>query len=286
VVTVASPEPGKVFELIRAEGVTITAVVPAVAQRWIDYQERAGTEPPPSLEVLQVGGSRLADELAIKVRPVLGATLQQVFGMAEGLINMTRLDDDDLIITTTQGRPVSEADEVRVVDEAGEALPVGSTGVLLTRGPYTPRGYFRAEEHNARSFTPDGWYVSGDIVELRPDGYLTVRGRDKDMINRAGEKVSGEEVENFVYQFDQVALAAAVAMPDAQLGERVCVYVELKPGGVLELDEIRSRMHEAGVAAYKLPERLVVIDGLPLTKIGKIDKKLLREDIVRRLDAE
>jgi len=83
-----------------------------------------------------------------------------------------------------------------------------------------------------------------------------------------------------------VALAAAVAMPDAQLGERVCVYVELKPGGVLELDEIRSRMHEAGVAAYKLPERLVVIDGLPLTKIGKIDKKLLREDIVRRLDAE
>jgi 2,3-dihydroxybenzoate-AMP ligase len=283
VVTAVSPEPVKIFELIRAEGVTITAVVPAVAQRWIDHQERAGDAPPPSLEVLQVGGSRLADELAVKVRPVLGATLQQVFGMAEGLINMTRLDDDEEIIATTQGRPVSEADEVRVVDESGEVLPVGSTGVLLTRGPYTPRGYFRAAEHNARSFTPDGWYVSGDIVELRTDGYLTVRGRDKDMINRAGEKVSGEEVENFIYQFDQVALAAAVAMPDARLGERVCVYVELKPGGLLELDEIRSRMHDSGVAAYKLPERLVAIERLPLTKIGKIDKKLLREDIARRL---
>ncbi len=156
---------------------------------------------------------------------------------------------------------------------------MGATGVLLTRGPYTPRGYFRAPEHNARSFTPDGWYISGDIVEAREDGNLVVRGRDKDMINRGGEKVSGEEVENFVYHFHQVAIAAAVAMPDATLGERVCVFVELKPGGALELEQVRDRMNKAGVAAYKLPERLVVVDRIPLTKIGKIDKKQLREDI-------
>lgn len=279
VVMALSPEPVRIFELMRSEGVTITAVVPAVAQRWIDFQERSAEPPPPSLEVLQVGGSRLADELAVEVRPVLGATLQQVFGMAEGLINMTRLHDDDAIIVSTQGAPVSEADEIKIVDGDGGELPLGATGVLLTRGPYTPRGYFRAPEHNARSFTPDGWYISGDIVEAREDGNLVVRGRDKDMINRGGEKVSGEEVENFVYHFHQVAIAAAVAMPDATLGERVCVFVELKPGGALELEQVRDRMNKAGVAAYKLPERLVVVDRIPLTKIGKIDKKQLREDI-------
>jgi len=286
VVTAGSPDPSRCLDLIRREGVTITAAVPAVAQRWIEHLDRTGEPPPPSLEVLQVGGSRLADELAARVAPVLGAKLQQVFGMAEGLICMTRLDDSEDIIIGTQGRPVSEADEVAVVDDEGRFLPSGSVGILLTRGPYTPRGYFRAAEQNTTSFTPDGWYISGDIVELRADGNLTVRGRDKDMINRGGEKVSGEEVENFVYQFDDVALAAAIAMPDPTLGERVCVYVELKPDGNLDLGAVRARMHLAGVAAYKLPERLVVVTQLPLTKVGKIDKKALREDIALRLAAE
>ncbi|OYX59217.1 MAG: 2,3-dihydroxybenzoate-AMP ligase [Micrococcales bacterium 32-70-13] len=279
VVITPSPEPIRCFEIIEREKVTMTAVVPAVAQRWIEHQEAVGGDSLRSLRVLQVGGSRLVDELARKVRPILGATLQQVFGMAEGLINMTRLDDDDEIIESTQGRPVSEADEVTVVDESGTALPPGSVGVLLTRGPYTPRGYYRADEHNARSFTADGWYISGDIVELRLDGNLVVRGRDKDMINRGGEKVSGEEVENFVYRFPEVALAAAIAVPDPLLGERVCVCVVLKPGGRLELDQIRAEMSVSGVAAYKLPERLEVIDEMPMTKIGKIDKRALREQI-------
>ena len=133
---------------------------------------------------------RLVDELAARVRPVLGATLQQVFGMAEGLLNMTALDDPDDVVVGTQGRPISPGDEVRIVDDNGVALPAGERGVLQTRGPYTLCGYYRAAEHNRRSFTSDGWYITGDIVELRDDGNLVVQGRDKDLINRAGEKIS------------------------------------------------------------------------------------------------
>jgi 2,3-dihydroxybenzoate-AMP ligase len=283
VVMLPSPEPVRAFATIAAEGVTHTAVVPAVAGRWLEHAAEHG--PLASLRVLQVGGARLADELARRVRPVLGATLQQVFGMAEGLLNYTRLDDPEEIICTTQGRPLSPDDEVRLVDELDEDVPDGEPGSLLTRGPYTPRGYYRAPEQNARAFTVDGWYRSGDICRRTPGGYLIVEGRDKDMINRGGEKISAEEVENLVYQLPAVSQVAAVAMPDAVLGERVCVYVVPRPGATVTLDEVRGAMDAAGVARFKLPERLELVDELPTTKVGKIDKKALRADVAARLAA-
>jgi 2,3-dihydroxybenzoate-AMP ligase len=277
VVMLASPEPQAVFEAVAREGVTITAVVPAVAQRWLAHAAGHGSCQLRTLEVLQVGGARLADELARQVRPVLGTTLQQVFGMAEGLLNYTRLDDPDEVICGTQGRPLSPGDEVRIVDSAGSDLPDGEPGALLTRGPYTPRGYYRAPEQNARAFTPDGWYASGDVVRRRADGNLVVEGRDKDMINRGGEKVSAEEVENLVYRMPGIAQVAAVAAPDAELGERICVFVVPRPGSEISLDAIRDGMASAGVARFKWPERLEVVAELPVTKVGKLDKKALRE---------
>jgi len=281
-VMLPSPEPVRGFATIEREGVTIASAVPAVAQRWIDHQRETGTDALRTLEVLQVGGSRMPDELAARVRPELGATLQQVFGMAEGLINMTRLDDPDEIITTTQGRPVSEGDEIRIVDADGNDVADGTPGLILTRGPYTPRGYYNAAEHNERAFI-DGWYGSGDVVERRSDGYLIVHGREKDLVNRGGEKISAEEVENIVYRLDVVDLAAAVSMPDLLLGERLCLYVSLRPGAELDLETVRAFMHDEGVAAFKLPERLEVMPHLPLTKVGKIDKKALREDVAAKL---
>jgi non-ribosomal peptide synthetase component E (peptide arylation enzyme) len=248
--------------------------VPAVAGRWLEHASEHG--PLTSLRVLQVGGARLADELARRVRPMLGATLQQVFGMAEGLLNYTRLDDPEEIICTTQGRPLSPDDEVRLVDELDEDVPDGAPGSLLTRGPYTPRGYYRAAEQNGRAFTADGWYRSGDICRRTPEGNLIVEGRDKDMINRGGEKISAEEVENLVYQLPAVSQVAAVAMPDAVLGERVCVYVVPRPGATVTLDDVRNAMDAAGVARFKLPEHLELVGELPTTKVGKIDKKALR----------
>ena len=283
VVMLPSPEPGRAFATIAAESVTHTAVVPAVAGRWLEHAEAHGAAELTTLRVLQVGGARLADELARRVRPLLGARLQQVFGMAEGLLNYTRLDDPEEIICTTQGRPMSPDDEVRLVDESDREVPDGEPGSLLTRGPYTPRGYYRAAEHNARAFTADGWYRSGDICRRTPDGNLVVEGRDKDMINRGGEKISAEEVENLVYQLPGISQVAAVAMPDRELGERVCVFVVPQPGRTVTLDEVRLGMAAVGVARFKLPERLVLVDELATTKVGKVDKKALRADIAARL---
>jgi 2,3-dihydroxybenzoate-AMP ligase len=285
VVMLPSPEPRRAFAAIEADGVTHTAVVPAVAGRWLEHAaaDEAAARQLAGLRVLQVGGARIADQLAGRIEPVLGCRLQQVFGMAEGLLNYTRLDDRPEVITGTQGRPLSPADEVRIVDELDRDVPPGEPGALLTRGPYTPRGYYRAPEHNARSFTPDGWYRSGDVCRMTADGNLVVEGRDKDMINRGGEKISAEEVENLVYRLAGVSQVAAVAMPDPVLGERVCVYVVPVPGATLTLEEIRRSMAGAGVARFKLPEHLVLAGELPATKVGKIDKKALRADIARRL---
>lgn len=284
VVLLPSAEPERAFATIAAEGVTHTSVVPAVAGRWLEHATAAGAAELVSLRVLQVGGARLADEIAHRIEPELGSRLQQVFGMAEGLLNYTRLDDPAEVICSTQGRPVSPADEVRLVDADDNDVPDGQPGSLLTRGPYTPRGYYRAPEQNARAFTADGWYRSGDICRRTPDGYLTVLGRDKDMINRGGEKISAEEVENLTYRLPAVSQVAAVAMPDPDLGERVCLYVVTKPGAQVSLDEIRNSMEELGVARFKLPERLVIVDELAVTNVGKVDKKALRADIAARLD--
>lgn len=285
-VMLPSPSPGRVFTTIADEGVTIAAAVPAVAQAWLDHRRAHPGDDLTSLAVLQVGGSRLADEVARHLEPELGCRLQQVFGMAEGLINTTRLDDSEDVICTTQGRPVHPADEVRILDDAGQEVPDGEPGAIYTRGPYTPRGYYRAPEHNERAFL-DGWYGSGDVVVKRSDGNLVVHGRDKDMINRAGEKISAEAVEILMYEMPSVSRVAAVSMPDPRLGERVCVYVVPASGSdAPTLDEVVDHFRRAEVAAFMIPERLEVVPELPTTKVGKIDKRVLRADIAERLETQ
>ncbi len=286
VVMLDSPEPTRAFRTIGQEAVTHTALVPAVAQKWIDHMAEHASDQLRSLRVLQVGGSRLAEEVARKVKPVLGCTLQQVFGMAEGLLNYTRLDDPEDVVVATQGRPMSPADEVLLVDPFDQPVPAGEQGSLLTRGPYTPRGYYRATEHNKRAFTTDGWYRSGDVCRWHPTGNLVVEGRDKDMINRGGEKISAEEIENLLYLLPEVEQVAAVAMPDSDLGERVCIYVVPRARTTLDLEKVRSALKARDIAAYKLPDRLVLVETLPQTNVGKIDKKALRADITARLAEE
>ncbi|WIM67809.1 AMP-binding protein [Corynebacterium breve] len=282
VVLSASPNPVKCFPIIEEHGVTIAAMVPAVAQRWIDYQNEKRTDQIKSLEVIQVGGARMPDEKAPEIQRVLGARLQQVYGMAEGLINMTRLDDPEEIILTTQGRPISPLDEIRVINAAGEEVDDGERGLLITRGPYTPRGYFDDPEANERSFI-DGWYCPGDVVEKLPDGNLRVHGRDKDIINRGGEKISAEEVESVLYQLTSIEQVAVVGMPDEFYGSRVCAYVKPKAGQRVTLEEITAHLSEIGIARFKYPERLEIAESLPMTKIKKIDKVKLRKDVEEKL---
>ncbi|MDG4792770.1 AMP-binding protein [Micromonospora sp. WMMD1082] len=276
VVLAESPEPSRAFALIEQERITMTSLVPAVVQRWLEHRAADQSADLRTLRLVQVAGSRLPDEVAARIAPALGCTLQQVYGMAEGLLCLTRLDDPAEVRCHTQGRPISPGDELLVVDEDGVPVPAGRPGELLTRGPYTPRGYYRDPQRNAQAFTPDGWYRTGDVVRIRPDGNLVIEGRTKDLINRGGEKISAEEVEGYAYQLATVSLAAAVAMPDPELGERVCLYVVPHSGAEVALDDVRQVMREAGVAPFKLPERIVLVDSLPTTAVGKIDKKNLR----------
>jgi 2,3-dihydroxybenzoate-AMP ligase len=282
VVMAPSARPEDAMAVVEAERVTITALVPALVIRWLEANADKRFDLS-SLEVLQVGGARLVPEVARRVGPAFGCRVQQVFGMAEGLLNYTRLDDPDDVVVETQGRPLSPADEILVVGPDGEPVPDGEPGELLTRGPYTIRGYYRADAHNAAAFTADGFYRSGDVVRLHPSGNLTVEGRAKDLINRGGEKISAEEIENLLIGHPAVLEAAAVAMPHPVLGEQTCAYLVLRPGETVDLPTLSAYLDERGVARFKWPERIEVVDALPVTNVGKVDKKKLRDDIAARI---
>ncbi|TDC83586.1 2,3-dihydroxybenzoate-AMP ligase [Micromonospora sp. KC606] len=275
VVLSPSPAPDDAFPLIEAEGVTHTALVPPLIPLWI---ETVGWDPADlsTLEVLQAGGSKLSAELARRIPDALGCRVQQVFGMAEGLLNYTRSEDDDEIVATTQGWPMCPDDELRIVDADGADVAPGEVGELLVRGPYTLRGYYRAPEVNATAFTPDGYYTTGDLVRALPSGHLIVEGRVKDTIDRNGESVSGEEIESHLHAHPLVDRCAAVGVPDGAEGQLICVALRPPAGASApELADVRAFLLDRGVAAFKLPDLLVVVDELPLTAIGKIDKRAL-----------
>ncbi|MFF1269980.1 (2,3-dihydroxybenzoyl)adenylate synthase [Streptomyces anulatus] len=281
VVLCPAPSPEVAFPLIEREGVTITGLVPPLALLWTEAAPGTAHDIG-SLDVLLVGGAKFSEEAARRVRPALGCTLQQVFGMAEGLVNYTRLDDPVETIVTTQGRPISPDDEILVVDDEDREVPPGETGHLLTRGPYTIRGYWNAPEHNARSFTEDGFYRTGDIVRVTDTGHIVVEGRAKDQINRGGEKIAAEEVENHILAHPAVHDANVVAEPDPYLGERVCAYVILRSGaGPLKAVAVKRFVRERGLAAYKVPDRVEFVDAFPQTGVGKVSKKDLRNAAAR-----
>ncbi|MDA8371028.1 MAG: (2,3-dihydroxybenzoyl)adenylate synthase [Nocardiopsaceae bacterium] len=286
VVLAPDPSPATCLELIEAERVTHTAVVPPVALLWLEAVDRGpqAHRDLSSLQVFQVGGAKFGPKAARRVRPVLGCALQQVFGMAEGLVNYTRADDDEETVVHTQGRPISPDDEVRVVGPDGADVPVGEVGHLLTRGPYTIRGYYRAPEHNAAAFTPDGFYRTGDLVRRTPTGHLVVEGRVKDQINRGGEKVAPDEIENHILAHPAVHDAAVVAMPDTFLGERTCAYV-IPRGAAPTRSELLGFLRGRGLAGYKIPDRVEFTDEFPATGIGKVSKRELREAITDHLRA-
>ncbi len=284
-VMAAGPEPETVFTLVEAERVTWIPAVPASVITWLNHPglRRADLS---SLRTLAVGGSRLNPEPARRVLAEIGPVLRQVFGMAEGLLCTTRCTDAPEVVVETQGSPASPGDEIRIVDDAGAEVAPGEIGELQCRGPYTIRGYYRAEEHNRTAFTGDGYYRTGDLVRRHPSGNLVVEGRKKDLINRGGEKISAEEIENLLLGHPAVLNAAVVAMPDAVLGERACAYVIPRPGAVPTLESLnRYLLDERRIAKFKLPERLEIRDQFPTTAVGKIAKTALRAEL-RALQCE
>ncbi|MEC8035860.1 MAG: AMP-binding protein, partial [Pseudomonadota bacterium] len=284
VVMAPQPTPDIAFPLIAREGVTITGLVPPLALLWLQAAPRTSHDLS-SLQVLQVGGAKFMPEAARRVRPVLGCTLQQVFGMAEGLVNYTRLDDPEEIITETQGRAISPDDEVLILDDAGDPVADGETGNLLTRGPYTIRGYHDDPAANARAFTADGYYRTGDVVKRLPGGYLVVQGRATDHINRAGEKISAEEIEDHLLAHPDIFDAAVVSIPDAFLGERSCAFL-IAQGDAPRPADIKAWMRGRAIAAFKIPDQIIFVPEFATTAVGKISRKELRASLRATLLAQ
>ncbi|HFQ5046293.1 TPA: (2,3-dihydroxybenzoyl)adenylate synthase [Vibrio vulnificus] len=278
VVLTTNPSPDHCFELIEKQCITATALVPALAQLWTEATQWESTDRS-SLRLMQVGGSKLAYSDALEMQNAFPNALQQVFGMAEGLIACTRLGDDKEIIATRQGRPVSEWDEVLVVDDQGKPVAVGEEGELLTRGPYTLSGYYRAPEHNLRAFTDEGYYRSGDRVVVDSQGYFTVTGRIKDVIIRAGENIAADELEELLLSHPQIAQVAVFPLPDAHLGEKIAVAAVIR-GPEIMLRDIRQFLQAKEIAAFKLPDELFAVKSLPKTAVGKIDKKRILSTIL------
>ena len=280
VVLSPSPAPDVAFPLIEQEQVTITGLVPPLALLWMQAAPNSKSDLS-SLQVLQVGGAKFMPEAAARVQQALGCQLQQVFGMAEGLVNYTRLDDTDALIVQTQGRPISPHDEVLIVDDAGNPVPEGLPGNLLTRGPYTINNYHNDPGANARSFTADGYYRTGDIVVRTPEGYLIVQGRATDHINRAGEKISAEEIEDHLLGHPQVFDAAVVSIPDEFLGERTCAFV-IANGEKPKAAALKAWMRTRNLAEFKVPDQIVFVPEFATTAVGKISRKQLRADLRER----
>src|SRR5437016_2978645 len=275
-----------VFRLIERHRVTHIAVVPALLIRLINDPSLKNFDLS-SLQVIQSGGQRLQPEVRRRTKELIpSVTVQENFGMAEGMLLFVRLDDPEEVRMETVGRPVSPDDEVRLVDDDDNEVSPGEVGELLARGPYTLRGYYGAPEYNARAFTTDGFYRSGDLMRQHPSGNYILEGRKKDLINRGGEKISAEEVENLILTHPAVQNVACVPIPDPVLGERMCACLVLRQGRSLALPELVAFLAEQEIAKHKLPERLEIMDDFPLSPFGKVSKKHLTDRIANKLKEE
>ena len=267
---------------IERHGVTVLAAVTTQFILLLESGETARRDLS-SLRVLFTGGEAVPYERAARFEDETGARVLQFYGSNEtGALSRTTLEDDREVRLRTAGHVIPEM-EVRLFDDDGRDVTASGRGQPGCRGPATSRGYFGDEAANAALNTSDGWTLTGDVATLDEDGVLRIVGRKADFIIRGGKNVSGAVVEAEVTTHPGVALAAAVPRPDPVFGERVCVYVQPRPGARPTLEEICGHLRERGVSAEYLPEYLVLVDELPRASGGKVAKQALREDLARRM---
>jgi 2,3-dihydroxybenzoate-AMP ligase len=286
VVLSTSPRPEDVCALIEKHGVTHIKVVPALLIRLL-HDPAVTRHNLSSLKIIQSGGQSMLPEVRLLAKKFIpSAFVQENFGMSEGMLMFVRLDDPPDVANETVGRPVSPDDEVRLLDDDDREILGGEVGELCCRGPYTLRGYFGVPEYNARTFTSDGFYRSGDLMRRHRSGNYVVEGRKKDLINRGGEKISAEEIENLILMHPAVKNASCVPIPDPVLGERMCACVLLRENAKLSFDELKNFLLSKEIAKYKLPERLEIMQDFPLSPFGKVSKKTLTEMISQKMAGE
>lgn len=277
-----STRPEDICAAIQKEKVSFMPTVPSLLKRILDF-ERLGEYDLSSFEKISAGGEASSPELVRKAYEKIGCTYINEFGMSEGLLCRTRLEDNIETISRTVGKPCCPYDEVKILDDAGRELPLNRDGELVAKGPGIFAGYLKNPEENRKSFTRDGFFRTGDLARIDDSGNIRITGRIKDIIIRGGENISPAQVEDLLISFPGVADAAVIGVEDKELGEKVCAYIRPLPGAKLDPEEIKKFMQSRGASKLLIPERFEFIDSLPMTQAGKHDKKALREDIKRRM---
>lgn len=236
-----------------------------------------------SVRVVATGGSMPDPALFEDISRRFGCTVAPSYGTADGAVCQTTVDDPPERASTTVGRPDPAVVSIRIVDESGADVPAGTEGEIWARGPFSPMCYVNAPDLDVRYRTADGWVRTGDLGVLDPDGYLRIVGRSKDVIVRGGLNISPAEVEQLLATHPDVLHVACVGVPDERLGERMCACVQARdPSHPPTLDELTGFLLEQGLSKRKLPERLEIVADMPLNPTGKIQKRVLREEVVRR----
>jgi 2,3-dihydroxybenzoate-AMP ligase/mycobactin salicyl-AMP ligase len=279
-----STQPEDICATIQQEKVTAIPSVPALIARVISM-ENLGKYDLSSLRKISVGGAPSTPELLRGAYDKLKCIVVNGFGSSEGTNTATRPGDSMDIICNSVGRPACPYDTIKIIDEAGKEVAAGMEGELVSKGPGIFTGYFKSQEENSQTFTPDGFFKTGDKARKDKFGNITITGRIKDIINRGGEKISAIEIENRLSAHPEIHETAVVGMPDQVLGERICAYVVLKPGASSTFEEIIAFLKTNGASVQQLPERVEFVSDLPVTKVGKVDKKALREDIKQRIES-
>lgn len=193
----------------------------------------------------------------------------------------TALDDPIKWTTKYQGKPISEADEIRIIDEMENEVPIGESGELIVKGPYTIESYYNETKTNVK-FTENGFYRTGDRAAIMEDGNVHIIGRVTEQINRAGEKIQPSEMEEALFEIRGIQKAVVVAIEDILLGQRSCAFIQFESGYCLNEKEILNEMQQNGIARYKIPDQIEYIKEWPITKIGKIDINKLKEKVIAK----
>jgi cyclohexanecarboxylate-CoA ligase len=229
----------------------------------------------PSLKIFVSAGAPIPRALVTKARATLGSAIVSAWGMSEnGAVTTARVEDPEEKVTGTDGCPLPGM-EVRVVDLAGAVVPAGEEGMLQVRGCSNFVGYLKRP--GLAHVEDGGWFDTGDIARMDADGYIRIAGRSKDIIIRGGENIPVVEVENILFKHPAVAAVAIVGYPDPRLGERACAFVMLRQGQSLSFEEMAAYLKAQKMAMQYIPERLQVVDAMPQTPSGKIQKFRLRE---------
>ena len=280
-----STRPGDFLAAVEQERCTRTALVPTLVSRIVSFPELDRYDLS-SLSKIYVGAANSPPELVRAAEEKLGVRYVNAFGMVEGPCAETRPEDDLYARTSTIGRPVCPYDTFLTLDSEGRPTPRGTEGELAARGPGIFTGYLRNPQANLESFTPEGFFRSGDLAVIEESGLIRITGRIKDIIIRGGENIAAREVEDLISGHPAVEYVAAVGLPDPDLGEVVGAFLTLKPGQSLSYEELCAYLTAEGASKALIPARLEILAEMPLTAAGKADKKLLREQIKAKLAQE